>query len=48
MLMNGVSPPQASGVIPASFISVKTLSILASFLSILLTATIIGTFAAFA
>ena len=45
ILMKGTSPPHASGVIPASFISVKTRSILASGLSILLTATIIGTFA---
>ena len=45
---NIVSPPQASGWIPFADISVNTLSTLAVGLSILLTATIIGTPAALA
>ena len=48
ILLNIVSPPQASGVRPYSDNSVITLSTFASFLSILLIATMIGTLAAFA
>ena len=48
ILINVVSPPHESGVNPASVISVMTLSTFAVGLSILLIATIIGTFAALA
>ena len=48
ILLTKVSPPHSSGVRPASTSPVITLSILASGLSILLIATMIGTFAALA
>ena len=45
---NSYSPPHSSGVNPSSAASALTLSVLASGLSILFTAMIIGAFAAFA